>query len=195
MNKKGFQDHLRKISQLDETRQKMTLAAFLAQRFQEKGVNLVVVGGAAVQYYTLSEFVTHDLDAILSGDTKEIIEEVMRGLGFKRTTMYRHFEYPSFGFVVEFPPSPVEIASRVITKMNLVKTQEGEVRVVRVEDMIMDRITAAVEWKDRACLDQAKLMYAKHYSSMDQDYLTQFAKEEGYQKILKEVRRVLDLKS
>ncbi len=183
---------LKKISQLDETRQKITLAAFLTRFFKEKGVNLAVVGGAAVQYYTLSEFVTHDLDAVLSGDTKEIIEEIMYGLGFKRTTMYRHFEHPSFEFVVEFPPSPVEVASRVITKMNSVKTAEGEVRVIRVEDMIMDRITAAVEWKDQSSLDQAKLMYIKHSESIDQNYLTQFAKEEGYLKTLKEVMKVVE---
>ncbi len=183
---------LKKISQLDETRQKITLAAFLTRLFEEKGVSLAVVGGAAVQYYTLSEFVTHDLDAVLSGDTKEIIEEVMYGLGFKRTTMYRHFEHPSFDFVVEFPPSPVEVASRVITKMNSVKTTEGEARVICVEDIIMDRITAAVEWKDQASLDQAKLMYAKHSESIDENYLIQFAKEEGYLKTLKEVMKVIE---
>jgi len=183
---------LKGISQLDETRQKITLAAFLTRLFKEKGVSLAVVGGAAVQYYTLSEFVTQDLDAVLSGDTKEIIEEVMYGLGFKRTTMYRHFEHSSFEFIVEFPPSPVEVASRVITKMNSVKTAEGEVRVIRVEDIIMDRITVAVEWKDLASLDQAKLMYAKHSESIDENYLTQFAKEEGYSKTLKEVMKVIE---
>lgn len=190
--KKESQSHLKEISQLDETRKKITLAAFLSKLFKEEGVSLVVVGGAAVQYYTLSEFVTHDLDAILSGDTKEIIEKVMYGLGFKRTTMYRHFEHPSFDFVVEFPPSPVEVAGRIIEKMNIVKTQEGEVRVVRVEDLIMDRITAGVEWKDEASLDQAKLMYAKHHGFIDDAYLTQFAKEEGYSKTLKEVRKVIE---
>lgn len=190
--KRELQLQLKKISLLDETRKKITLAAFLSRLFKEEGVSLVVVGGAAVQYYTLSEFVTHDLDAILSGDTKEIIEKVMYALGFKRTTMYRHFEHPHFNFVVEFPPSPVEVASRIIEKMNLVKTSEGDVKVVRVEDLIMDRITAGVEWKDEASLDQAKLMYVKHYGSIDEDYLTQFAKEEGYLKTLKEVRKVIE---
>jgi len=80
----------------------------------------------------------------------------------------------------------------VITKMNSVKTAEGEVRVIRVEDIIMDRITAAVEWKDQVSLDQAKLMYAKHSESIDQNYLTQFAKEEGYLKTLKEVMKVIE---
>ncbi len=191
MNKE-FQKHLKKISLLDETRKKITLAAFLTKLFRQEGVGLVVVGGAAVQYYTLSEFVTHDLDAVLNGDTKEIIEKVMRDLGFKRTTMYRHFEHPLFDFVVEFPPSPIEVASRILNKMNLVKTSEGEVQVVRVEDLIMDRITAAVEWKDGASLDQAKLMYVKHHKFIDQDYLTQFAKEEGYLKTLKEVMKVVE---
>jgi len=185
-----FQEKLKKISKLKVSLQPIVLAAFLSKLFLEKDVLLTVVGGAAVQYYTQGEYNTEDLDAILHGDTKEIIEEVMGHLGFKRTSMYRHFEHPLFKFVVEFPPSPVEIGSRHISQMGEIKTQEGPVRITRVEDTIMDRIVAGVEWKDKPSIEQAKLLWAKNKDIIDKKYLQQFAKEEGCEAVLKTIMKL-----
>ncbi len=184
---KIYQDKLSSISRLSQDIQPIVLAAFLTHLFLREKVDLTVVGGAAVQFYTQAAYVTHDLDAILHGDTKEIIEKVMSELGFKRTTTYRHFEHPIFDFTVEFPPSPVEIGSRIINKVSVIKTAEGPVRVVRIEDMIMDRIVAAVEWCDPPSLQQAKLMWSKNKERIDLNYLTDFATKEGYLKTLNEV--------
>lgn len=184
---KTYQDKLSDISRLAQDIQPIVLAAFLSQLFLKEEVDLTVVGGAAVQFYTQAAYVTHDLDAILRGDTKEIIEKVMGELGFKRTTTYRHFEHPIFDFTVEFPPSPVEIGSRVISKVSIIKTSEGPVRVVRIEDMIMDRIVAAVEWRDPPSLQQAKMMWSKNKEQIDQAYLIDFATKDGYLKALNEV--------
>ncbi len=167
--------------------QQLALAAFVSGLFQKYDVDLVAVGGATVQYYTKAEYVTGDLDAILYGDTKEMIEEVMSSIGFKRTTNYRHFEHPGFPFVIEFPPSPVMIGSRKIMKVDRLKFGENFVQVLKVEDVIMDRIIAGVEWRDKPSLEQAKLMWIKNKDRIDLDYLTDFAKKEGYLKTLQEV--------
>ncbi len=178
---------LKKISQLPETTQQISLAALLSSLFAKYDVLLTVVGGAAVQYYSDATYVTKDLDVILMGDTTEIIEETMHSLGFKRTTMYRHFEHPSLPFVVEFPPSPIEVGSRTISKVNILNMDDKSVRVIRVEDMIMDRIIAAVEWKDTPSLEQAKLLWLMNNDIIDVDYLKTFATEEGYSETLQEV--------
>jgi len=183
---------LLRISKLPPEVQQIELAAFLSKEFEKHGVVLTVVGGAAVQYYTSAQYVTADLDMVLSGDSKEINEEVMGNLGFQRTTMYRHFEHPNLPFVVEFPPSPIEVGGRIINQVNLIKFGSMEARVIRVEDIIMDRIIAAVEWKDTPSLDQAKLLYLKNQRIIDHAYLSQFAKEEGYLKTLKEVMKIVE---
>lgn len=176
------------ISQLDPLIQPLVLAAFLSRLFEQKNVLLTVVGGAAVQYYTQGEYNTGDLDAILHGDSKEIIEEVMNGLGFNRTSMFRHFEHPLFpDFVVEFPPAPVEIGGRHIEKLSRIETSEGVVRIVRIEDLIIDRLLAGVFWKDQASLDQARLLWIKNKDQIDVDYLKTFAKEEKVTDALKKV--------
>lgn len=180
---------LKKISELSPTMQPIVLAAYLSRLFEKEDVLLTVVGGAAVQFYTQAAYLTGDLDAILEGDTKEIIEHVMADLNFKRTTNYRHFENQNFPFTLEFPPSPVEVGSRALSKMSLIGTDYGQARVIRIEDIIMDRIIAAVEWKDPPSLDQAKLMWSKNKKDIDQDYLTDFAKKEGYLQTLREVMK------
>ncbi len=182
-----YSKKLNEIALLDKAIQPIVLAAFLSRLFKKWDVLLTVVGGAAVQYYTQGEYNTEDLDSILSGDTKEIIEEVMGSLGFKRTSMYRHFEHPSFDFVVEFPPSPIEVGNRHVDTLANVETQEGLVRVIRVEDLIMDRIIAGVEWRDPPSLDQARLLWVKNKKRIDLEYLKQFAKEEGYADTLKKI--------
>lgn len=184
-----FEEELKAIARLPLKTQPLGLAAFLSSLFQRHDVELIVVGGAAVQYYTDAEYKTGDLDAVLRGDTKEIIEEVMSGLGFRRASLYRHFEHPAFPFVVEFPPSPVAVGSRVLSKFNLLKMGPYSVHVVRVEDILMDRIVAGVEWRDSPSLNQAKLIYLKNKDRLDRAYLTDFAKKEGYLKTLRQVMK------
>ncbi len=186
---KKYEAELKRIQKLPQTVQQISLAALLSELFEAYAVPLTVVGGAAVQYYTDATYTTKDLDVILMGDTKEIVETVMHSLGFKRTTQYRHFEHPSLPFVVEFPPSPIEVGDRVISKVNILKLDDRQVRVLRIEDMIIDRIVAAVEWKDEPSLQQAKLLWVMNQDDIDRKYLKAFAKEEGYSAELQEVMK------
>lgn len=185
--KKGYAKELEGIARLSRALQPIELGALLTRLFQERQVRLTIVGGAAVQFYTQAEYVTKDLDAILHNDETKDIEEVMGCLGFKRTTTYRHFEHPLFKFVVEFPPSPVEVGNRHIVKYSQMQTSLGPVNVIKVEDIILDRIIAGVEWKQPDRLAQARLLWLKCQSIIDKKYLKQFAKEEGYEKELKKI--------
>lgn len=186
----NLKKELKTIADLPATTQQIALAAFLSRLFEKEKVGLTVVGGAAVQYYTGAEYVTKDIDAILSGDTKEVVDRVMTAAGFKRATTYRHFEHPLFPFVVEFPPAPVEVAGRYISDFNILKMGDRSVRVIRVEDIIIDRLTGGIEWKSEKSMNQARLLWIKNKKYIDQKYLTEFAKAEGYLKALKDIMKV-----
>lgn len=187
---KKDQAELKNIAELPPTIQQIRLAAFLSSKLLEHSMKLTVVGGAAVQYYTDAEYVTGDLDAIIAGEDSEIVAALMYELGFKRTSSYRHFEHPDLPFVVEFPPSPIEIGNRIISQVNTLKLEDWSVRILRVEDIIMDRIIAAVEWKDEPSLEQAKMLWLKNQSNIDRHYLEDFAKKEGYLKTLREIMKL-----
>jgi hypothetical protein len=188
--KKEAADALKKISGLPEAVQQVTLAAFLSRIFKKRGMDFILVGGATVQFYTQAQYQTGDIDVILRGDTKEVVEEIMHSLGFKRVTNYRQFENPLFRFSVEFPPAPIEIGNRTITKVVSVETPEGPLDMLRIEDILMDRIIAGVEWKDPQSIEQAKLLWQLNRKRIDLDYLLDFAKKEGYLKILREVMKL-----
>jgi predicted nucleotidyltransferase len=171
---------LKRIAAMPPRKQQIVLAALVAAEFQKVNVILTVVGGAAVQFYTQAKYTTKDIDAILWGDSLEIVNRVMEDLGFHRTTTYRHFEHPSLPFVVEFPSSPIAVGNRLIEETNLIKIGKRSVRVITIEDLIMDRIIAAVEWKSPAHIEQAKLIWLKNKVRINIAYLTEFAKSEGY---------------
>lgn len=189
IQKAGHKKQLQKIAKGQLTQQQMELAAVLAAEFAKHGASLTVVGGAAVQFYTQSGYVTKDVDAVLIGDTTEIIETVMTSLGFKRASTYRHFEHPLFGFVIEFPPEPIAVGSRGLYQFAEVKTNYGPVRILRIEDLIMDRITAGIEWRSEKYLAQAKLLWLSNKDDIDLKYLRNFAKEEGYEAVLRKVMK------
>ena len=178
---------LKQISKLDSGVQQIELAAVVAGEFQKENVTMTVVGGAAVQFYTNAEYTTKDIDAILYNDSLEIVERVMSRLGFERTTTYRHFEHPLFKFVVEFPPEPIEVGGRQISNVVELVMGSKKVRVIRIEDLIMDRIIAGVEWKSSGHIAQARLLWIKNKKQIDKAYLRKFAAEEGYAKELKNV--------
>lgn len=184
------QPELRLIADRPPAVQPILLGALLSREFMQRGVLLTVVGGAAVQFYTQAEYITHDLDAILIGDSVADVDAVMSSLGFKRTTTYRHFEHPLLKFVVEFPSPPIEVASRHIGNLVNLQTELGPVRILRVEDVIIDRIVAGVEWHSPDRLAQARLLWLKNRRRhLDLKYLKQFAREEGYLKELNEVMK------
>lgn len=183
------QTELRVITSKPIEEQPILLGALLSELFEKRKVKLTIVGGAAVQFYTQADYVTNDLDAVLSGDSTADIEAVLGGLGFKRATTYRHFEHPLFNFVVEFPPSPVAVGNRHISQVALIQTNLGPVRIIRIEDLIMDRIIAGTEWRSQESLDQARLLWIKHQKNIDSSYLTEFAKQEGYLADLRKVTK------
>lgn len=180
---------LKSIAKLPRTVQQVTLAAFLSNFFRKRDIDFILVGGATVQFYTQGEYLTKDIDVVLRGDSKEVIEEIMTSLGFKRTSNYRQFGNPLFEFSVEFPPSPIEVGSRIIVKVSVIETPEGPLELIKIEDIIMDRIIASIEWKHKGSLEQARLLWMKNQSRIDLDYLTDFAKKEGYLKTLQDIIR------
>ena len=182
-----LQNELERISKLPVSRQQIELAALISEKFKDRGIVSVVVGGAAVAFYSKEAYTTADVDIVLAGDTKKDIEEIMSSLGFTRTSTYRHFEHPLYSFVVEFPPSPVQVGGKIIEKVNEIDLGKRKVKIIRIEDIIMDRIIAGVEWRDKQSVAQAKLLWQTNKEQIDHKYLTKFAKNEGYQKKLKEI--------
>jgi excisionase family DNA binding protein len=136
----------------------------------------VVVGGHAVEFYTGGEYATVDIDLV---GASEPLAEVLGDWGFLRQG--RHWYDEPLGLVLEAPSGQLEPdeAAHVAS----VRVGTDVVRVLGIEDLIVDRLNAAVHWKD----DESQLWAEALLGSdvpIDLDYLRSRALAEGVDELL-----------
>jgi hypothetical protein len=159
----------------------LRVAAVLSALLREYG-QPVVVGGSAVSFYTGGAYLSRDVDLVTEAD-RRVLRELLQAVGFQRRgATWVHGE---LDVVVDFPAPPLAgDPSRVVQ----VQTQDGPVTVIGLEDLLVDRLNAAVYWRDTEAREWCVTMLAAHPEA-DTEYLSRRAEEEGVQEALEEVRR------
>ncbi len=132
----------------------------------------VVVGGSAVSFYTGGAYLSRDVDLLTEAEG-QVVREVLTAVGFERRgSAWVHAE---LAVVVDFPAPPLAgDPSRVVT----VDTEEGPVRLVGLEDLLVDRLNAVVHWNDSEAREWCVTMLAVH-PDVDTEYLRRRASEKG----------------
>lgn len=134
------------------------LAAIIAGKLNEKGIDAILVGGACVSIYTKNKYLSIDLDFVSSASIKEI-SPVLSELGFERKSS-RHFEREGCPFFIEFVSPPAAIGSEPIKGKTVLQTRRGCIFLLTPTDSVKDRLAAYYHWNDPQALEQA-LMLAK----------------------------------
>ena len=150
----------------------LTVAGVISEAFKMFGEIPVVVGGSAVEFYTLGSYTTRDIDMIV--EDPEYIKTVMTGLGFcnEAGTWY----LPTNPLVVvEFPKGPLAGDSKRIQPVQL--PNKHTAYLISLEDIIIDRTLAAKYWTDGS-EEWVRFMMVAHYDEIDWKYLRQVAKQE-----------------
>ncbi len=154
------------------------MAAVLSGLLREYG-EPVVVGDSAVSFYTGGAYLSRDVD-LLTEARADVLRTVLEGLGFQRVGsawVHRELEV-----VVDFPAHPLAgDPSRVVR----VETEDGPVRIIGLEDLLVDRLSAAVYWKDTEAREWCVTMLAVH-QDVDTAYLERRAEQEGLTGALRE---------
>lgn len=119
--------------------------AWLDRRFRDEGASPpYVVGGAAVELYTGGAYATGDLDLKCP---PEALAGILGAEGFRK--IGRHWVDPEANLFVDWlghgPEPPHERADAAV----LLHLPEGTVLVISPEDLVLDRIRAAVHWRDQ----------------------------------------------
>lgn len=109
--------------------------AVLTKAFQAVGYPTpILVGGAAVEYYTEGAYCTQDIDALLYSSSP-VVSEVMTALGFQRRG--KDWEHVALKLLVEFPGYPGQeegfLADRIFVS-------GIEIQIASLESMILDRV-------------------------------------------------------
>jgi predicted nucleotidyltransferase len=165
------------------------VAAAISGSFEEKGIYAVLVGGTVVEYYTAGGYTTGDVDMVLPPLEKREIERVMQELGFERFEDYRHWLHPKIPVPVEFPPGPLQIGHLPIQEVNEIDIGKIKLKILKVEDILLERLIMVQEWKDLQAQAQSEMLMDAHYVEMDWPYVHRKASELGILTLLQKIQK------
>ena len=137
------------------------LAAIVAEHLQKHDINVVLVGGLAVEIYTENLYLTKDIDMVNTNYKKPAtLHNVMSELGFRKQG--RVYVNDTTDITVEFPSGPLAVGNKLITSTTFAKTSKGNIPILHVDDVVKDRLAAFIHWRDRQSLVQAVGIMLKH---------------------------------
>ena len=129
------------------------LGAAVCTALAERGIDVVLTGGAVVSIYSSNAYQSDDLDFIIRGLFKRV-DEAMTSLGFSKTRA-RYWTHPQTTYYGEFPPGPLEISGEPVRDIAERRTPEGTLRLLPPTECVMDRLTAYYYLDDPQGLEQA----------------------------------------
>lgn len=132
----------------------------------------VLVGGSAVELYTRGLAKSIDLDLI--ADRSKIVP-LLLGLKFKQ--MGRHFYKGRI--YIEIPSD--SLAGRSV----ILKYKDKKIRVISIEDLIIDRLSACKFWNSTYDCEQAQMLIEAYKDKLDRRYVAKRAEKEKVGDILK----------
>ncbi len=171
----------------DLSERHLEIAAILTIALKSVGVYPVVVGGAAVEFYTAGEYATGDLD-LIAAEGRELAV-VMTALGFeKRGKSWTHEQRSIF---VEFPSPTLRSNEDWI----VVRVGGVDVRVVSPEDLVVERLRSFKYWNATVDAVNALVLMGAAPGFDPRRAATKASKEDvrdafdGIQEILKRLQR------
>jgi hypothetical protein len=167
----------------NELKKKLLLLGYISARLSKKGGTVFLVGGQAVETYTGGVFTTGDIDITTTdeGGTEALLSK----LGFARKGMV--WVSPLLGLAVHLVASYPRRSLRART----LEAGGYSIKVVGVEDLIVDRLAAAKFWKSERDMEQARALLSVFRGSVDRGYLQRIAREEVVDDFLERARRGL----
>jgi len=164
----------------DPAQRSVQIAAVLAEALQEVGQDPVLVGGAAVEFYTRGGYTTADIDMLAEGG--EDLVEVMTRLGFEK--FGKDFSHSSLKIYVEFPGRQLQATETAIR----LRIGERSLRIISIEDLIVDRLAAFKYWQ--SAVDGVNAMKLLEVGGEDRARLLARVREEDVEDALRAVQAV-----
>jgi hypothetical protein len=179
LTSKSFISRLRK--EPNELRKKMLLLGYVTSQLEKKKQSIFLVGGQAVETYTAGQFPTGDIDVTTSDSATT--QKVLKSLGFEEIGMI-WLNKPlgiAFHIVGHFAPE----------RTRIIRIGPYKARIVGVEELILDRLSAAKFWNIPADYEKAKVLYDNFEKQIDKDYLREIAKKKKVDDLLLRITETL----
>ena len=162
----------------DPLRRRLYVCALVAAALpQAKKLPYVVVGGNALEFYTLGAYATVDVDLVSARRTE--IGDLLENWGFDRTD--RHWHRADLDIAIEIPD---DVLAGSEDKVTQVEIEALTVYIIGVEDLIIDRLNAYVHWRSTDDGNWAQELMVLYQQDIDWAYLKTRAQAEGTLKAL-----------
>lgn len=126
----------------------------------------ILVGGSAVELYTRGMAKSIDMDIIAD---RTVIAPLLLKQGFKQEG--RHFYKGRID--IEIPSDTFQGRRSII-----VKYSGKKIRIISVEDLIIDRLCACKFWDSEYDCEQAQMLIRAYKKVLDRQFLNERAKQE-----------------
>ena len=134
---------------------------FVAVHLEERGIGVVLVGGAVVSVYTEGAYRSGDLDFVREEFFAEGLPEVMSEIGFEKEG--RHYRHPDCGHLfVEFVSGPIGIGADTGIVPAEVTSGGTTIKLLSPTDSVRDRLAGFIHFGSRDYMDQAVMVAAAH---------------------------------
>lgn len=127
----------------------------------------ILVGGSAVEFYTRGTCKSIDIDLLADRDS---LEKVLEKMGFSK--IGRHWFYTKDVGIEVVGESPEG------RRVNEVLHEGKLIRILSIEDLIVDRLNACKHWKSQYDCEQAQVLFGVYSGKLDLEYLKKRMKEE-----------------
>ncbi len=180
---KSVSEYKRLPEEQDRFKRRMYFASYFAKQLQNMGADAILVGGAAVEFYTHGQFETADMDFAITDTQKGA--ELLEKLGFKQKDSV--WFNTDLDIIVDVSG---ESYSGDVDKVKVVKVRNYELKVAGVEDLIANRLYSAKFWKSnpQRDLEEATALLSIFAGSINDVYMNTLAKKNDVEDLLKIVK-------
>ena len=173
----------------DPVKRRATFVAILSKEITHRGEKApVVVGGEAVELYTQGSYTTGDIDI---KSPRAATESILREWGFRKKG--RTWFNKEMDIYVDWVGASLDEGEEAENRIATVKIGAGlEIRVISIEDLVIDRLNAAKWWEDVDSLTWARVLLGvkrRLGEKVDVSYLRRRANEEEIADFLDKVLR------
>ncbi len=168
----------------DPVERRLWVLAVITECLSPTGIQPVLVGGAAVEFYTSGGYTTLDVDVVCDS---QVLDGPMSDLGFVKEG--RHWIREDLSMAIEAPSSSLPVVER--ERVLAVRVDGMTAYVLGVEDLIIDRLNAFVHWQSKEDGRWAAHLIAENRDQIDWDYLKRRAVEEKCDAALNDILKDL----
>lgn len=164
----------------DPLKKSLLFLGIFTYALKSEDIKPILVGGRALEFYTLGGYATKDIDLVLNGRAEADI--VLKEMGFQKQPGERHWYHEELDLALEIPDDYLAGSKE---KLTIIEIEGLECYVIGAEDLIVDRLTAAKFWAIEADVQWAAKILALNIDDVDADYLGSAAQKANVDDFLK----------